>query len=438
MCSINSKKLCGNIDCAVCFTRSFAINDKSKYWSNKNKLNPYQVFKNSKTIIIFNCNCGHEFEGVLNHITTHNAWCPYCCEPSRKLCDSNDCSQCYEKSFASNDKSKYWSQKNILNPRNIFKSTASEYIFDCNCGHEFKSSLNNINGGKWCPYCHSRKLCDKNNCSQCYEKSFASHNRANNWSDKNILSPREVCKNSNELYIFNCECDHEFNASLNNINYGKWCPYCCYPSQTLCNNGECLLCYEKSFISHYRSINWSNKNILTPRDVFKSTADKYIFDCDYGHEFKVSLYSIISGRWCSICRHKTEKKLFEWLKANFGNYIIKHQQKFDWCRKQNKLPFDFFISILNLLIELDGGQHFFQVSIWKSPEDTMNDDVLKMKKALDNNMSMIRILQDDVWNDKNDWQNKLLNAIKKYDSPQIIYIDNGFTYDQHKELIKKI
>jgi len=49
--------------------------DKLKCWSDKNTLNPIEVFKGSDKKIIFNCNkCPHEFESVLNDET----WCKFC------------------------------------------------------------------------------------------------------------------------------------------------------------------------------------------------------------------------------------------------------------------------------------------------------------------------------------------------------------------------
>ena len=55
-----------------------------------------------------------------------------------KLCEKKDCNFCFEMSFASSDKAKYWSIKNKEKPRQIFKSTDNKFIFDCfECKHEF-------------------------------------------------------------------------------------------------------------------------------------------------------------------------------------------------------------------------------------------------------------------------------------------------------------
>jgi hypothetical protein len=46
-CSETRKVLCGKKECSTCYNRSFATHPKSKYWSSKNEVEPYQVLKNS-------------------------------------------------------------------------------------------------------------------------------------------------------------------------------------------------------------------------------------------------------------------------------------------------------------------------------------------------------------------------------------------------------
>ena len=44
----------------------------------------------------------------------------------------------YEKTFALNPKSVYWSSKNKLKPDQVYKNSNLKYFFDCdNCKHEF-------------------------------------------------------------------------------------------------------------------------------------------------------------------------------------------------------------------------------------------------------------------------------------------------------------
>jgi hypothetical protein len=136
----------------MCFEKSFASHNKFNYWSIENKLKPREVFKKSKKIYLFDCDkCNHSFESRLEHINNGH-WCPYCV--NQKLCKNNDCKICFEKSFASHNKSLYWSNKNINKPRDVFMSSGNKYCFDCNkCNNTFESSLDHIKQGKWCSYC---------------------------------------------------------------------------------------------------------------------------------------------------------------------------------------------------------------------------------------------------------------------------------------------
>ena len=49
-----------------------------------------------------------------------------------------------------------------------------------------------------CLYCAGKKLCDKENCQKCFNSSFASHEKAQYWSDKNELKPKNIAKFSNK------------------------------------------------------------------------------------------------------------------------------------------------------------------------------------------------------------------------------------------------
>ena len=422
-------KLCEKDNCNQCIEKSFISNEKSKFWSDKNKLKARQVFKNAHTKYLFNCDCGHEFEGNLYNIIK-GVWCSYCSNPARNLCDKENCNKCFEKSFASNEKSKYWSNKNKLKPRQVFKSTNDKYWFNCNCGHEFEAGLDNITNEHWCSYCSNNKLCDKRDCNQCFEKSFASHEKAQYWSNKNKLKPRQTFKNSNNVHFFDCDCGHEFDSLLSNISKGQWCPYCSNPPKLLCYDNNCKKCFNKSFASHEKAKYWSDKNDLQPRYVFKGSNTKYIFTCKKKHIFIKSVSSINQGSWCPYCVNKTEQKLYDKLITLYPT--LQQQFKVDWCKNKRYLPFDFVIPENKIIIELDGRQHFEQVRNWDDPKKTQENDKYKMKCANDNNYSVIRILQEDVFYDSYDWLSELNDNIKniiKNKKVENIYMCKDNEYD---------
>ena len=319
--------------------------------------------------------------------------------------------------FASHPKSKFWSNKNEGKPEDYALNSHKKFWFDCDkCGHDFEKRLKDINLGlSWCPYCviPTKKLCG--NCDSCYNKSFASHHRVSSWSSKNTLVPNMVALKTHKKYWFHCDkCGHDFEAILSDItNNGSWCSYC--GNRQLCKEDNilnCISCYNKSFASIERSKNWSIKNNKKPIEVFKSSAEIFIFDCDKCNiEFKSRAGHITDGSWCPKCRYKTEEKIFKIL----GNIypLIKTQAKFDWCKNIKHLPFDFCLEEQKIILECDGESHWKQVAKWKSPEHNKARDLYKMKCANEHEYSMIRIIQEDVFKDKYDWLKELLENIEK-------------------------
>jgi very-short-patch-repair endonuclease len=323
--------------------------------------------------------------------------------------------------FSENPKSKFWSDRNEKKPNEVALNSHKKFWFDCECGHTFESCLKNVNLlERWCSYCSNKKLCELNiNCKKCFDKCFASVERSKNWSDKNCEKPYEVFKNSHKKYWFNCECGHKFESSLRLISFDNcWCPYCA--NKLLCNETEkCNSCHNKSFASIDRNKNWSPKNKKKAIEVFKSTAEKFWFDCDKcGNNFESKLCHITDGSWCPNCRYKTEDIVYDKLKQKYP--LLQRQYKVDWCKDKKHLPFDLVIEERKIILEIDGEQHWKQVAKWKTPEHNRARDIYKMKCANENGFSIIRILQEDVFKDKYNWQSELCENIEKITNENII------------------
>jgi very-short-patch-repair endonuclease len=119
------------------------------------------------------------------------------------------------------------------------------------------------------------------------------------------------------------------------------------------------------------------------------------------------------GTWCPYCVRKTEKKMLDFLQQH---YTTIHQFRQEWCKNSetgNRLPFDFCIPELDIIIELDGLQHFIQVMNWRAPDIQQNLDYYKQVQANNNGYSVIRILQPDVYYDRYDWMTELKEIIER-------------------------
>ena len=463
--------LCNKEECDNCYNKSFASyqgktsNGKLKVdcWHKDNELKQRYVFKSTGKKFKFKCDvCNHNFLSSLDNVSRlNNSWCSYC--SNKKLCNKEDCEHCYNKSFASyqgktsNGKLKVdcWHKDNKLKPRKVFKSCNKKFKFNCDvCNHNFSSWLAGVSGknNNWCPYCSNppKTLCNKEDCDNCYNNSFASYEgktsngklKVDCWHKDNELKPRKVFKSSGKKIKFNCDvCNHNFSSSLNNIlRFNNWCPYC--SNQTLCNKEECEHCYNNSFASYKGKTSngklkidcWHKDNKLKPRYVFKSSGKKLKFNCDVcNHNFLSSLNNIsgLNNNWCPKCTNKTELKLYNWLLEREFIKKVNKEFKPKWCstiyttiikneikEKRYQYRYDFLITFNNnnkqLIIELDGAQHFVQVSNWKTPLHNQIRDKYKEKKAKQKKLKIVRCMQEDVLMERNNWEEKLMKKLNKY------------------------
>lgn len=150
----------------------------------------------------------------------------------------------------------------------------------------------------------SHTFCIKTDCIECHNRSFASHSKAAFWSDKNDANPREILKNSNKKFYFDCnECGHELYIPLNNITSGSWCKYC--NRGLLCDSEDCQVCFQKSMAAHPMGANWSSKNEISASRVGKGSETKYWFNCpDCKHEFQTAPALIKSNKLCHYCSNQ--------------------------------------------------------------------------------------------------------------------------------------
>ena len=195
-----------------------------------------------------------------------------------------------------------------------------------------------------------------------------------------------------------------YQTPSNHINTGCGCQLC-YDDR----RGESIRKTTEEFIEkaikkHGDKYDYSKCNYI-------SIDDKLTIICKKHGEFNQVAYSHIIGQGCPICVNKTEAKLYEQLKTIYPS--IQTQFKQDWCKKISHLPFDFCILEYKIIIELDGPQHFQQIMNWSSPEEQFKNDKYKEECANENGYSIIRLLQEDVFNNTYDWVTELCNAIEE-------------------------
>jgi len=205
----------------------------------------------------------------------------------------------------------------------------------------------------------------------------------------------------------NYGCKHEWNTTI---------------SQRSGQNTECPYCYGRVVCKH-NSFKYTHPEIAIQWHTFKNgelKAEQFSFGsgqniwwiCEKKHEWLSNISNRCSEKsGCPYCVNKTEQKLYD---ALIQHYLqLKQQYKVEWCKNKTYLPYDFVLAEDKIIIELDGLQHFEQVSNWQSPEETHLNDVYKIKCANENEYSVIRLLQTDVFYDTYDWLMELRENIEK-------------------------
>ena len=169
--------------------------------------------------------------------------------------------------------------------------------------------------------------------------------------------------------------------------------------------------------------------------MFKGSETTCTFDCDIcKSEFKSKLYNVLTGYWCPYCKKKTEATVYKFLKLQDEEWTT--QLRFPWCRFSNTghvMPFDFGSISKKILIEVDGGQHFTQVSNWDAPESVQEKDIEKINYCIKEGFSIIHINQLDIWKNVYDWKEVIENEIEtlKELEPQCRFISSTPIYESH-------
>jgi very-short-patch-repair endonuclease len=206
--------------------------------------------------------------------------------------------------------------------------------------------------------------------------------------------------NADTKIIIICKIHGEFTQIPDfHINRKCGCPKCSNNVKL-----DLLEFIEKANKIHDNKYDYSKVN-------YNNNRNQIIIICKKHGEFTQLPFVHLLKHGCPSCINKTEYKFYDKIKAIYPT--IERQFKTEWCKNKQRLPYDFAIKELKIIIELDGQQHFTQVSNWTSPKIQIENDKFKTECANKNGFSVIRLLQDDVSKDKFDWLNEIQLSVSK-------------------------
>lgn len=366
--------------------KKLAFEDVKKVFENAGcvLVGPYVNVRNK---LKYRCSCGEEAEIFFPNFQKGQR-CMNCSgnkrysfEYAKKYFEKNDCK--------------------LLGTQYKNNKTPMKYM--CHCGNIAVITFDSFkNGGARCMNCSGSLKYEFQYVKQCFEEN-------------NCVLLEISYKNARAPMKYICKCGTNSSTSFNHFRNGVRCINC---------SGK-----KKHELEDVQKYFEKNKCVLL-EETYKNSWTAMAYICNCGETATISFSNFKRGHRCSFCKNKTERLVKNFLEEN--NSIV-CQAKFEWCKAKRHLPFDFFLEKFKIIIEVDGLQHFKQVMNWQSPEETLKIDKLKSSLALKNGYSVIRISQEDVFNDALDWQKILSDCIKEYDNPVCVYISKDpQLYSAHK------
>lgn len=250
------------------------------------------------------------------------------------------------------------------------------------CGHEYEVSWNKFKSGRRCPKCGgSLKLTNEDIVMKIYELVGDEYSKLD---DTYINS-------STKFSIKHNTCGHEYKIAWNTFQSGVRCPKCSLEQRGL----------KRTLSNDYilRKINeLVNDEYTKLDDVYFNSTTKFLIRHNVcGHEYEVKWCNFQQGKRCPKCNQSKGEKFISDCLIN-QNISFTSQVKFNDCRNERTLPFDFGIVDSNnniiALIEFDGIQHFEPVERFggeKAFELTQLRDSIKNDYCKDNNIPLLRV-----------------------------------------------
>ncbi len=348
------------------------------------------VYVNAKTKIKLSCKNGHKIETLPKyHIEGYGC----------KKCTFN-----IKIDFIVKDLKSFIAKSKIIHGENSFDYSLAEYKngttlikLICDKGHVFEQLPRNHLCGSKCNICTGYVNINKkpdtieNMTKDFIYKSKAIHGDTYNYD-------LVVYENSCTEVKIKCPKGHIFEQK---------------PFYHLKGNG-CKECFEtpkkttEKFIKKSKQIH--GDDIFDYSEVeYKTNFDKIKLICKKeGHIHFITPNEHYKNNGCMYCKNSTEKKVYNFICKKLKCKVI-HQQRFKDISEIKNNPFDLYFPDYNLIIEIDGDQHFKSVEFFKETCDERQ--LVDFKKMYhiqkNNNITIVRMYQMEIYKNSYDWKNKI-------------------------------
>jgi very-short-patch-repair endonuclease len=258
--------------------------------------------------------------------------------------------------------------------------------FHCTvCNEDFNMSWNQLSQNQGCSICSGKQVGERTSLF------YLRPDLMDEWNfEKNEISPTNVTEHSHEYAWWICKrCGYDdwFTSINTRTSLKTGCPAC--SGRVVTDNNRLSTLYPEI------SAQWhpDKNNPLAADDVsYASNMDVWWKCPTCGREWKALICSRTRyDLGCGKCNSSLgERRIIDFLEQNDIEYI--HQYKFNNCRNQRVLPFDFYLPDYNLLIEYDGILHFKdKFNNEKEFQRTLENDKIKNDYCKRNQIPLLRI-----------------------------------------------
>lgn len=252
---------------------------------------PDTVTFGSHKRIWWKCSHGHEWESPVFTRTGRPHGCPYC--SGQKLTPGADFASLYP------DLAKQWHPtKNAhLKPENYLPGSHVSVWWQCEKGHEWRTTIKSRVEGCGCPVCSNHVvMAGVNDLASMYPAI------AQEWhpSRNGALKPSQVLSKSAKKVWWQCKRGHEWQATVSSRVAGNGCPVCA---------GKVIVPGENDLASFDPELSkqwcYEKNGDLTPQKVSAYSNKAVWWQCELGHQWKSSVASrTFSKSGCPYCANK--------------------------------------------------------------------------------------------------------------------------------------
>lgn len=309
--------------------------------------------------------CGYEWKVVPGSILS-GCGCPVC-----------GFKRCVEKHTKTHEQ--YVEEVKTINPNievlGYYQGACVKILHRCLIdGYEWMVTPHNILRGKGCPKCAN----NARYTTETYIKAISEKN-----PDIELIGE---FKNVQTKTLHRCKIHNViWNAFPSNVLKGHKCREC--QKEMLVKQNT------KSKEQYILDLEEHESDIIVLGDYVNAHV-KILHKCNKcGTEWYATPNDVLSGRRCPSCNQSIgERQVEHWLRAHHIKYEL--QKKFETCRYQKELPFDFYLPELNVCIEYQGEQHYRVVNFFGGEKgfiERQRNDNIKRKFCKDNDIRLLEI-----------------------------------------------